>query len=188
MDTVDSLVLQVFSRRRDGARIFDPRVKAWAPVDQYIGGVSTPSCTCSTRVRLPRAARSRSAWIEEPFSNLFNQGDDHALRGKRPADREVEVEGEHGSRPDPLINEMGADTGRVYTLFLGPPEDEVEWSDEAVTSACRFPPETLAGRRARGGLPSPTRPPTRPLEHLRHVTIQRVTRDFERLSSIPQSP
>ncbi len=33
---------------------------------------------------------------------------------------------------------MGADTERVYTLFLGPPEDEVEWNDEAVSGAYRF--------------------------------------------------
>ncbi len=82
--------------------------------------------------------------------------------------------------PDELIDEMGADTERVYTLFLGPPEDEVEWNDEAVNGACRFlqrlwrvaervgdaPPVAPSDADARAPLPRHRWP--------------RVTRDFDR--------
>jgi leucyl-tRNA synthetase len=89
--------------------------------------------------------------------------------------------------PDELIEEMGADTERVYTLFLGPPEDEVEWNDEAVSGAYRF-----LNRLWRLAERIPAAPPTAPadeaLEQLRHATIQRVTRDYERFISTPSSP
>src|SRR6266508_5905206 len=40
--------------------------------------------------------------------------------------------------PDELIEKYGADTERVYTLFIAPPEKEAAWSDEGVVGASRF--------------------------------------------------
>jgi leucyl-tRNA synthetase len=40
--------------------------------------------------------------------------------------------------PDELIARYGADTERVYTLFIAPPEKEAAWSDEGVVGAYRF--------------------------------------------------
>src|SRR5436305_13332618 len=40
--------------------------------------------------------------------------------------------------PDELIDRYGADTERVYTLFIVPPEKEAAWSDERVVGASRF--------------------------------------------------
>jgi leucyl-tRNA synthetase len=40
--------------------------------------------------------------------------------------------------PDELIDRFGADTERVYTLFIAPPEKEAAWSDEGVVGAWRF--------------------------------------------------
>ena len=40
--------------------------------------------------------------------------------------------------PDELIAKYGADTERVYTLFIAPPEKEAAWSDEGVIGAYRF--------------------------------------------------
>jgi leucyl-tRNA synthetase len=40
--------------------------------------------------------------------------------------------------PDALIARYGADTERVYTLFMGPPEKESEWTDDGVAGAYRF--------------------------------------------------
>jgi leucyl-tRNA synthetase len=75
---------------------------------------------------------------------------------------------------------MGADTERVYTLFLGPPEDEVEWNDEAVAGAYRFLNRLWRVAEAVDHAP-PTAPADAALERLRHSTIQRVSRDLERL-------
>jgi len=76
---------------------------------------------------------------------------------------------------------MGADTERVYTLFLGPPEKEAEWSDDAVAGAWRF---LLRVWRIAEKIPDapPIGPSDAELERERHATIQRVTHSFERFS------
>jgi leucyl-tRNA synthetase len=40
--------------------------------------------------------------------------------------------------PNELIENYGADTVRLYTLFIGPPEKEAEWNDAAVEGSYRF--------------------------------------------------
>ena len=40
--------------------------------------------------------------------------------------------------PDELVEQYGADATRLYTLFMGPPEQDAEWNDEAVAGAYRF--------------------------------------------------
>jgi len=74
---------------------------------------------------------------------------------------------------------MGADTERVYTLFLGPPEDEVEWNDEAVSGAYRFLSRCwrLAARLQEA---PPHGTADEQLDRARHQTVKRVTEDLER--------
>ena len=106
--------------------------------------------------------------FEEPFARLFNQGvitkegyrdpeenltwvalNEVEFRDKVPyrkgTDRQLvpEVGKMSKSRfnvvpPDELIEKFGADTERVYTLFIAPPEKEAAWSDEGVIGAYRF--------------------------------------------------
>jgi leucyl-tRNA synthetase len=40
--------------------------------------------------------------------------------------------------PEELLEKYGADTVRLYTLFIGPPEKEAEWQDTGVEGASRF--------------------------------------------------
>ena len=44
----------------------------------------------------------------------------------------------NGVDPQPLIDQYGADTVRVYTMFTSPPDQSLEWSDEGVEGAHRF--------------------------------------------------
>jgi leucyl-tRNA synthetase len=44
----------------------------------------------------------------------------------------------NGVDPLALISEFGADTARLFTMFAAPPEQSLEWSDEAVQGAYRF--------------------------------------------------
>ncbi|HVT43310.1 MAG TPA: leucine--tRNA ligase [Thermoanaerobaculia bacterium] len=106
--------------------------------------------------------------FEEPFARLFNQGMITKEGYRDPAENmtwvplaEVEFRESmpyrkgSGSRlvpeigkmsksrfnvvpPDDLIARFGADTERVYTLFIAPPEKEAAWSDEGVIGAWRF--------------------------------------------------
>jgi leucyl-tRNA synthetase len=73
---------------------------------------------------------------------------------------------------------MGADTERVYTLFIGPPEKEAEWNDEAVTGAYRFLGRVWRMAEKLAGAPA-IAPADDELERDRHAAIQRVTHSME---------
>jgi leucyl-tRNA synthetase len=106
--------------------------------------------------------------FEEPFTRLFNQGMITKEGYRDPAETMAwvplaEVEHREGGAfrkgtgrelvpeigkmsksrfnvvpPDELIDRFGADTERVYTLFIAPPEKEAAWSDEGVVGGWRF--------------------------------------------------
>src|SRR5215207_6912086 len=113
--------------------------------------------------------------IEEPFQNLFNQG--MITRWSEKSGRIEKMSKSRGNTvsPDELIEEMGADTERVYTLFIGPPEKEAE------SGAWRFLQRVW---RMLERLPEapPTAPADAGLERDRHATIQRVTHSLQRFS------
>ncbi len=44
----------------------------------------------------------------------------------------------NGVDPQILVDEFGADTARLFTMFAAPPEQTLEWSDEGVQGAYRF--------------------------------------------------
>ncbi|MDQ6801094.1 MAG: leucine--tRNA ligase [Acidobacteriota bacterium] len=157
-----------FISPHDDARIFDTAiVNQWLPVDQYIGGIEHAILhllysrfICRTLYDMGLVS------FEEPFARLFNQGmitkegyrdpsSNHAWvplgevqwRNEKPYRDGQELIPEVGKMsksrfnvvpPDELIARYGADTERVYTLFIAPPEKEAAWSDEGVVGAYRF--------------------------------------------------
>jgi leucyl-tRNA synthetase len=44
----------------------------------------------------------------------------------------------NGIAPEQMVANEGADAGRVYLMFLAPPEDDAEWSDRAIAGPVRF--------------------------------------------------
>ena len=77
--------------------------------------------------------------------------------------------------PDELIERYGADTERVYTLFIAPPEKEAAWSDDGVIGAYRFLNRVWKmGEQGVGGAGS------RELSRKTHQTIAAVTQRIER--------
>jgi leucyl-tRNA synthetase len=91
--------------------------------------------------------------------------------------------------PDLLIRDYGADTLRLYTLFIGPPEKDAEWSDRGIEGASRFlrrlwskVEQNLAWLRAARGLPcvlADMKGPERDLYRKLHETLANVSADIE---------
>jgi leucyl-tRNA synthetase len=161
--------------------MFDPEVaKRWMPVDQSIGGVEHAILHLLYARFICRVLFDMGlAPVEEPFTNLFNQG--MITRWSEKSGRVEKMSKSRGNTvsPDELIEEYGADTERVYTLFIGPPEKEAEWSDEAVMGAYRFLQRVWRiGERLHEA--PPTAPADAALERERHATIQRVTSSLHR--------
>jgi leucyl-tRNA synthetase len=93
----------------------------------------------------------------------------------------------NGVDPTMLVKEYGADTARMFMMFMVPPEDTLLWSDESVQGASRFlkrlwrmvfdhvsegPAQALVTVALDG--------PQRELRHLAHETLVKVTDDISR--------
>jgi leucyl-tRNA synthetase len=185
-DTMDTFVDSSwyylrFLSPRDATRIFDGAMAdRWAPVDQYIGGIEHAILHLLYARFICRVLHDFGLIsFEEPFANLFNQG--MITRYSEKSGRIEKMSKSRGNTvsPDELIDQMGADTERVYTLFIGPPEKEAEWSDEAVAGAYRFLGRVWRMAEKLAEAPA-IAPADAELERERHAAIQRVTQSMER--------
>ena len=94
----------------------------------------------------------------------------------------------NGVDPQALVDQYGADTVRLFSMFAAPPEQSLEWSDAGVEGAWRFLKRLWSGVRAHldtgsaGGGLDPTRLDQAGLElrRLLHETIAKVGDDFGR--------
>lgn len=93
----------------------------------------------------------------------------------------------NGVDPESVINQYGADTVRLFTMFAAPPEQSLEWSDTGVDGASRFlrrlwkAVEGHINAGAPGNLNADSLPPAqRDLRRKTHETIQKVSDDFGR--------
>ncbi len=113
---------------------FDKKdVNYWLPVDQYIGGVEHAILHLMYSRFITKALYDMGyVNFVEPFKNLFTQGmitKDGAKMSKSKGNT---------VSPGTIIEKYGADTARVMILFAGPPELDMEWSDQGVEGAFRF--------------------------------------------------
>jgi leucyl-tRNA synthetase len=167
-----------------GDRMLDEeRVRRWMPVDLYIGGIEHAILHLMYARFVYRVLYDFGMVPgEEPFSVLFNQG--MIVSKSNLTGRLEKMSKSKGNvvAPDALISRYGADTERVYTLFMGPPEKEAEWTDEGVLGAHRFLQRVwaiqdvvggAAGRAGEGAANDAVRIAT-------HRTVRRVHTDLER--------
>jgi leucyl-tRNA synthetase len=186
-DTMDTFVDSSwyyfrFLNPHDRARMVDTeRVRQWLPVDQYIGGIEHAILHLLYARFICRVMKDMGlVYLDEPFERLFNQG---MITRLNPATGKIEkMSKSRGNTvsPDELIARFGADTVRLYTLFIGPPEKESEWSEEGVAGAYRFLNRVhdLCARAI--DLSGEEGAPDSPLRRLTHRSIERVTEDAAR--------
>ena len=115
-------------------RPFDPaRTAKWCPVTTYIGGTSTPCCTCCIRAS-SRWCSTNSAYLdfEEPFRKFRAHGlivKDGAKMSKSKGNVVI---------PDEYIDRWGADSFRMYLMFLGPFQEGGDFRDAGINGIRRF--------------------------------------------------
>ena len=113
---------------------WDPAVlKSWMPVDQYIGGVEHAILHLLSARFFTKALKDLGHLdADEPFAKLFTQGmitKDGAKMSKSKG---------NVVSPKDIVASHGADTARAYILFIGPPDQGADWSDEGVEGVHRF--------------------------------------------------
>ena len=108
-------------------------VDYWLPVSQYIGGIDhSTGHLLYSRFFIKAMNDWGLVGFREPFARLFHQGW-VTLGGTKMSKTKGNVEG-----PDAVVNEYGADAVRLYILFMGPADQDMEWTDKGVEGMVRF--------------------------------------------------
>jgi leucyl-tRNA synthetase len=138
-DTMDTFIdsswyFLRYASPHDTARPFDPELaNRWMPVDQYTGGVEHAILHLLYSRFFTKVLHDAGLLAaSEPFTRLFNQG-----MVKRFGQVMSKTLG-NGVSPDELVAAQGADAGRIYEMFIGPPEEDVEWTDAGLNGVSRF--------------------------------------------------
>lgn len=113
--------------------MLDERVNYWTPVDHYVGGIEH-ACMHLLYARFFHKAMRDEGLLSsnEPFTNLLTQGMVLKDGSKMSKSKGNTVD------PQTLIEQYGADTVRLFSIFAAPPEQSLEWSDSGVEGAYRF--------------------------------------------------
>ncbi|MCF6153923.1 MAG: leucine--tRNA ligase [Candidatus Brocadia sp.] len=139
IDTMDTFVdsswyfLRYLSPKDNSQPFVTEKVNKWLPVDQYIGGVEHAILHLLYSRFITKVLYDLGYInFKEPFRHLFTQGMIIKDGAKMSKSRGNVVS------PDILIDKYGADTQRLYILFIGPPQKDAEWNDRGVLGAYRF--------------------------------------------------
>ncbi len=138
-DTMDTFVdsswyfLRYCDAHNDTAAWDRAIADSWMPVDQYIGGVEH-AILHLMYARFFTKAFADLGLLEtrEPFARLFTQG-----MITKDGDKMSKSKGNTVS-PTEVVGPFGADTARCYVLYMGPPDQGADWSDEGVGGIHRF--------------------------------------------------
>ena len=138
-DTMDTFVesswyfLRYCSPHFEGGIVERDAAAYWMPVDQYIGGIEHAVLHLLYARFYTKVLRDLGlVKVDEPFKALLSQGmvvKDGAKMSKSKGNVVSD---------DVIREKYGADTGRLFELFAGPPEKDLEWSDQGVEGAYRF--------------------------------------------------
>ncbi|EGQ3710787.1 leucine--tRNA ligase [Staphylococcus pseudintermedius] len=159
----------------------DPeKLKHWLPVDLYIGGVE------HAVLHLLYARFWHKVLYDlgivptsEPFQKLFNQG---MILGE--GNEKMSKSKGNVVNPDDIVRSHGADTLRLYEMFMGPLEASIAWSENGLDGSRRFldrvwrlfvtEDSQLTDKVIEGDTPA--------LQTVYHQTVKKVAEDFESLS------
>ena len=151
----------------------------WLPVDQYIGGIE------HAVMHLLYARFYVKALVElgllpknltEPFQALFNQGT-VKLGGRRMSKSRGNL-----VRPEEVLAQHGADAMRLGIIFVGPPDDDVDWETVTVEGAARFLQRLWRVATEAKADTRQANESDEALDRARHKMIAKVGSDYERWS------
>lgn len=160
--------LRFIDPHNDQALIDPAKDKKWSPVDVYVGGDHAVRHLIYARFWHKFLYDIGSVHTIEPFKRLEFLGFILAEDGRKMSKRWGNI-----INPDDIVKQNGADTLRVYEMFMGPFENTVAWSTNGLVGAQRFV-ERVNGLAEHV---KDTEPAT--MTTLLHKTIKKVREDIE---------
>ncbi|WP_338750791.1 leucine--tRNA ligase [Bacillus sp. FJAT-52991] len=154
------------------------KLKEWMPVDIYIGGAEHAVLHLLYARFWHKVLYDLGVvHTKEPFQKLFNQGMILGENNEKMSKSKGNV-----VNPDEIVGSHGADTLRLYEMFMGPLDASIAWSTTGVDGARRFLDRVwrlivqengeLSEKITDGGTE---------LEKVYHQTVKKVTEDYEHL-------
>ena len=155
----------------------DPKlIEHWMPVDLYVGGPEhAVGHLLYSRMWNNYLYDKGIVTVKEPFQKLVHQGmilgSNGIKMGKRFPEYVVD--------PRDIAKNYGADTLRLYEMFMGPLEADKPWSDQGVEGARRFLDRVWRLYQEENKIKDEE---NKNLEKIYHQTVKKVTNDYETLN------
>ncbi|WP_273130726.1 leucine--tRNA ligase [Bacillus weihaiensis] len=155
------------------------KLKEWLPVDIYIGGAEHAVLHLLYARFWHKVLYDLGVvHTKEPFQKLFNQGMILGENNEKMSKSKGNV-----VNPDEIVASHGADTLRLYEMFMGPLDASIAWSTTGLDGARRFLDRIWRLFIEDNGELSPkiTNDSSDTLERVYHQTVKKVTEDMEGL-------
>ncbi len=173
-----------YASAKNTEAMLDEEADHWLQVDQYVGGIEHAILHLLYARFFHKLMRDAGlVSSDEPFKRLLTQGMVLKDGAKMSKSRGNTVD------PQSLIDQYGADTVRLFSMFAAPPEQSLEWSDSGVEGAHRFIKRLWRlVHEFNGAAETPSETPSEPqwtdaqklLRRKTHETISKVTDDYGR--------
>lgn len=174
-DTMDTFVCSswYFLRYCDphnSEKPFDKeKIKNFMPVDLYVGGAEHAVLHLMYARFFTKALRDAGFLnFDEPFLKLRNQGMILAEDGRKMSKSLGNV-----INPDEIVEKFGADTFRMYEMFMGPLEDSKPWNTNSISGIFRFLEKVWKLSNKKFGSENLE------IKKFLHQTIKKVSEDIE---------
>jgi len=147
-------------------------LKEWCPIDLYVGGAEhTVMHLLYARFFAKALHRYGYTEFDEPFTKLRHQGLILGEDGEKMSKSRGNV-----INPDDVIKRYGADTLRLYEMFIGPFDAVKPWSTKSIEGSFRFLQKVW---RIAEELEIVDEKPAEELNRVLHKTIKKVGEDIE---------
>ncbi|NLC54747.1 MAG: leucine--tRNA ligase [Erysipelothrix sp.] len=146
----------------------------WLPVDLYVGGAEH-SVLHLLYARFWHKVLYDIKEVDtlEPFQKLFHQGMILGENGEKMSKSRGNV-----VNPDGIIKEFGADSLRVYLMFMGPLESSLPWSDSGVEGSRRWLDRVYRLFTNKDNFSEDN---DNKLDYVYHQTVKKVSEDLENM-------
>jgi leucyl-tRNA synthetase len=188
-DTMDTFIdsswyfYRYIDAHNDRAPFDSKTVDYWFPIDQYIGGVEHAILHLIYSRFWTKFMRDMGlVKNDEPVERMFTQGMVTYQGAAMSKSRGNVVS------PDDMVARYGADSARMYVLFAGPPDRDVDWQDTGIEGIQRFlgrvyrfitHEPAVRGSYEPHYAPDDLTPDAKQVLRKLHQTIRKITTDFK---------
>lgn len=147
----------------------------WLPVDLYVGGPEhAVGHLLYSRFWNNYLYNKGLVPVKEPFAKLRHQGMILGTNGEKMSKSKGNV-----INPDDMVKEYGADSLRLYEMFMGPIESAKPWDPNGIDGAKKFLDRVWRLYVESGKIKDEQ---NKNLEKVYHFTVKKVTNDYETMN------